>query len=43
MDVPTLIHVVLFMMIWIGGIVAIDYWASALRSDSTQRGTARPT
>ena len=24
MDVPTLIHVGLFMMLWVGGIVAID-------------------
>ena len=42
-DVPTLIHVVLFMMLWIGGIVAIDYWAGAKRSDSPRQGTARPT
>ena len=42
-DVPTLIHVVLFMMLWVGGIVAIDYWASSRRSDSTRQGTARPT
>jgi len=34
MDVPTLIHVALFMMLWVGGIVAIDYWASARRSET---------
>ncbi len=43
MDVPTLIHVALFMMLWVGGIAAIDYWAGARRSDSTRQGTARPT
>jgi len=42
MDVPTLIHVALFMMLWVGGIVAIEYWASARRSE-TRQGTARFT
>ena len=39
-DVPTLIHVVLF---WVGGVVAVDYWVSARRSDSTRQGKARHT
>ena len=42
-DVPTLIHVALFMMLWVGGIVAIDYWVGARRSDPPRRGTGRPT
>jgi hypothetical protein len=33
MDGPTLIHVALFMMLWVGGMVAIDYWVDARRSD----------
>ena len=41
MDVATLIYGVLF--IWIGGIVAIDYWVRAPGSDSPQSGTGRPT
>ena len=31
MDVPTLIHVALFMTLWVGDIVAIDYWVGARR------------
>jgi hypothetical protein len=30
-DVPTLIHVALFITLWVGGIVAIDYWVGARR------------
>jgi hypothetical protein len=43
MDVATLIYGVLFMMVWVGGIVAIDYWVSARRPDSPRSGTGRPT
>ena len=43
MDVPTLIHVALFMTLWVGSIVAIDYWVGARSSDSPRRGTGRPT
>ena len=43
MDIATLLHVVLFMMLWVGGIVAIDYWVGTRRSDSLRRGTGRPT
>jgi hypothetical protein len=42
MDAPTLIHGALFMMLWVGGIVAIDYWVGARRSDSPRRGGGRP-
>ena len=34
MDVATLIHGALFMMLWAGGIVAIDRWVSARRMSS---------
>jgi hypothetical protein len=37
----TLIHGALFMMLWVGGIVAIDYWVGA--RDSARRGTGHPT
>jgi hypothetical protein len=30
-DVAMLVPVALFMMLWVGGIVAIDYWVSARR------------
>ncbi len=43
MDVATLIYGVLFMMVWVGGIVAIDYWVRAPGSDSPRSGTGRPT
>jgi hypothetical protein len=42
-DAATLIHGALFMMLWLGGIVALDYWVGALRSDSPRRGPGRPT
>ena len=42
-DVATLIDGALFMMLWVGGIVAIDYWVGARRSDSARRGTGNPT
>ena len=42
-DVTTLVDGALFMMLWVGGIVAIDYWVGARRSDSPRRGTGRPT
>jgi hypothetical protein len=32
-DVATLIPVALFITLWVCGIVAIDYWVSARRSD----------
>jgi hypothetical protein len=40
-DVATLIPVVLFMMVWVCGLVAIDRWVSARRSD-LNRGSRRP-
>jgi hypothetical protein len=43
MDAATLIRVALFMMLWAVGIIAIDYWVGARRSDSPRRGTGRPT
>jgi len=43
MDAATLIQGVLFMMLWVGGIVASDYWVGARRSDPPRRGTGRPT
>jgi hypothetical protein len=43
MDVATLVHGALFLLLWAGGIVAIDYWVGARRSDSPRRGTGRPT
>jgi hypothetical protein len=43
MDVATLIYGVLFLLLWAGGIVALDYWVGARRSDSSRRGTGRPT
>ena len=43
MDLATLIYGALFLMLWAGGIVDIDYWVGARRSDSPRRGTARPT
>jgi len=42
MDAATLIHGALFMMLWVGGIVALDYWVGARRSDSPRRGPGRP-
>jgi hypothetical protein len=39
MDVATLIHGAPFLVLWAGGIVAIDYWVGARRSDSPRRGT----
>jgi hypothetical protein len=32
-DVATLIHVVLFAMLWVRSIVAIDRWVSARRAE----------
>jgi hypothetical protein len=43
MDVATLIHGALFLLLWAAGIVAIDHWVGARRSDSPRRGTGRPT
>jgi hypothetical protein len=37
-DIATLIPVVLSMMLWVCGAVAIDYWVSARRSDLPTRG-----
>jgi hypothetical protein len=42
MDAATLSQGALSMMLWVGGIVAIDYWVGARRSDSPRRGTGRP-
>ena len=42
MDAATLSQGALSMMLF-GGIVAIDYWVGARRSDSPRRGTGRPT
>jgi hypothetical protein len=42
-DIATLIRGALFMMLWVGGIIAIDHWVGARRSDSPRRGTGRPT
>jgi hypothetical protein len=39
-DVATLIPVALFVMLWVGGIFAIDHWVSARRPDF--RGLHRP-
>jgi hypothetical protein len=33
MDVAKLIRGALFMMLWVGGVVAIDYWVGAPRAD----------
>jgi hypothetical protein len=43
MEVAPLIHGALFLLLWAGGIVAIDYWVGARHSDSPRRGTGRPT
>jgi hypothetical protein len=34
MDAAALVHGALFMMLWAGGIVSIDYWVGGRRSDS---------
>jgi hypothetical protein len=38
MDVARLMEGALFMMLWVGCVVAIDYWVRARRSDTTRRG-----
>jgi hypothetical protein len=43
MDAAALVRVALFMMLWAVGIIAIDHWVGARRSDSPRRGTGRPT
>jgi hypothetical protein len=40
-DAATLIRVVLFMMLWVCGLVAIDRWVGARRPDLS-RGSRRP-
>ena len=42
-DVATLIDGALFMMLWVGGIVAIDYWVGAGRSVSGPARDGDPT
>jgi hypothetical protein len=42
-DVATLIDGALFMMLWVGGIVAIDYWVGARRSVSGPARDGDPT
>jgi hypothetical protein len=42
MDIATLLHVVLFMMLWVGGMVAIDYWVGAPRTFPWGRGQPLP-
>ena len=43
MDLATLIYGALFLMLWAGGIVAIDYWVGARRSVSGPARDGDPT